>query len=166
MRVHPVVVELPQGVFERVERTAKGLKQPVQQTLVKIVKAGLPSLAKVPLEHRSELEALEAMSDGELWKTAQSEIPAAQQRQLDHLVQKNQAEDLNETERRSLDQLHAEANRLMLQKSYAYVLLKWRGHQVSGPSAWQQKQAFINHLIQQGPVTGGRNWTRQDLYER
>ena len=35
----------------------------------------------------------------------------------------------NITEQRSLDQLHAEANRLMLRKSYVYVLLKWRGHQ-------------------------------------
>jgi hypothetical protein len=32
--------------------------------------------------------------------------------------------------RQELDRLHAEANRLMLQKSYAHVLLKWRGHQV------------------------------------
>ena len=130
MTVHPVVVELPEGIFERVERTAKGLKQPVQQALVKIVEAGLPSLAKVPPEYQSELEALEAMSDEELWEIAGSEMPAAQQRQLDHLVQKNQAEGLSEAEQQSLDQLHAEANRLMLRKSYVYVLLKWRGHQV------------------------------------
>ena len=130
MSIHPVVVELPEDIYERVERTAKGLKQPVQQALMKIVEAGLPSLSKVPPEYQPELEALEAMSDEKLWEIARSEMAAAQQDRLDHLLQKNQAEDLSETEQQELDQLHAEANRLMLQKSYAHVLLKWRGHQV------------------------------------
>lgn len=131
MNVQPVVVELPESIYERVERTAKGLKQPIQQALVKIVEAGLPSLAKIPAEYQSELESLEAKSDEELWKIARGEMPAAQQRQLDRLLQKNQARGLSEAEQQSLDQLHAEANRLMLRKSYAHVLLKWRGHQVS-----------------------------------
>ena len=130
MSAYPVVVRLPESIFERVKRTAKGLRQPVQQTLVKIVEAGLPSLAKVPPEYRPELEALEAMSDERLEKIALSEMPAAQQRRLEHLLQKNQAGGLSEAEQRSLDQLHAEANRLVLRKSYVYVLLKWRGHQV------------------------------------
>jgi len=125
-----VVVELPEDIYERVERTAKGLKQPVQQALMKIVEAGLPSLAKVPPECQPELEALEAMSDEELWEIAQSEMAAAKQDRLDHLLYKNQAGGLSEAEQQDLDQLHAEANRLMLQKSYAHVLLKWRGHQV------------------------------------
>ena len=130
MSVHPVVLELPEETYERVDRTAKGLKQPVQQALLKIVEAGLPSLAKVPPEYLPELEALEAMSDEELWEIARSEMLAAQQDRLDHLLQKNQTEDLSEVEQQELDQLHTEANRLMLQKSYAHVLLKWRGHQM------------------------------------
>ena len=125
-----MVLELPEEIYERVDRTAKGLKQPVQQALLKIVEAGLPSLAKVPPEYKPELEALEAMSDEELWEIARSEMPAAQQDRLDYLLQKNQAEGLSEAERKELDRLHAEANRLMLQNSYAYVLPKWRGHQV------------------------------------
>jgi len=135
MNVYPVVVKLPASVFERVERTAKGLKQPIQQAMVKIVEAGLPSLAKVPPEYRSELEALEAMSDEGLWEIVRSEIPASQKRQLDYLLWKNQqAEGLSEAEQQLLDQLHAEANRLMLRKSYVHVILKWRGHQVPRPT--------------------------------
>jgi hypothetical protein len=134
MSVYPVVVELPANIFERVERTAKGLKQPIPQAMVRIVEAGLPSLTKVPSEYRSELEALEAMSDEELWEIARSEMPAAQQRQLGYLLRKNQAEGLSAVEQQSLEQLHAEANRLMLRKSYVYVLLKWRGHQVPKPT--------------------------------
>lgn len=134
MNVYPVEVKLPASIFERVERTAKGLKQPIQQAMVKIVEAGLPSLAKVPPEYRSELEALEAMSDESLWEIVRSEMPASQQRQLDHLLRKNQAEGLSEAEQQSLDQLHAEANRLMLRKSYIHVILNWRGHQAPRPT--------------------------------
>ena len=130
MNVHPVVVELPEDVYERVERTAKGLRQPVQQALVRIVEFGLPSLSKVPSEYHSELEALEGMSDEELWEMLASEMPSAYQSTLDYLLQKNRSEDLSESDQQGLDLLHAEANRLMLKKSYARVLLKWRGHPV------------------------------------
>lgn len=32
--------------------------------------------------------------------------------------------------------------------------------------AWEAERAFIDRLIQQGPVPGGRIWRREDLYER
>ena len=32
--------------------------------------------------------------------------------------------------------------------------------------AWQEERDFINRLIQQGPLPGGRRWRRKDLYER
>ena len=32
--------------------------------------------------------------------------------------------------------------------------------------AWQEERAFINRLIQQGPVPGGRGWRREELYDR
>lgn len=134
MSVRPIIVELPEDVYERVERAAKGLKQPVQQALVKIVEGGLPSLAKVPLEYKAELEALEAMSDEVLWEIAQSQMSDDQQERLDQLLQKSQAEGLSVAEQEELDRLHAEVNRLMLRKSYAHLLLKWRGHPVPEPT--------------------------------
>ena len=33
-------------------------------------------------------------------------------------------------------------------------------------SAWAKEKAFITDLIEQGPVSGGRSWQREDLYER
>jgi hypothetical protein len=29
---------------------------------------------------------------------------------------------------------------------------------------WQEERAFIDRLIQQGPVPGGRGWRREELY--
>ena len=33
-------------------------------------------------------------------------------------------------------------------------------------SAWEKERAFIDRLIQQGSVRGGRTWRREELYER
>lgn len=31
--------------------------------------------------------------------------------------------------------------------------------------AWAEEQAFVESLIAQGPVAGGRRWAREELYE-
>ncbi len=33
-------------------------------------------------------------------------------------------------------------------------------------TAWAKEKAFITELMEQGPVAGGRNWQREELYER
>ncbi len=33
-------------------------------------------------------------------------------------------------------------------------------------NAWEREKKFIRNLIQLGPVPGGRNWQREDLYDR
>ncbi len=33
-------------------------------------------------------------------------------------------------------------------------------------SAWEKELAFIDSLIQKGPIKGKRRWKREDLYER
>ncbi len=130
MAIHTVTLQLPKEVHERVKRFAKGIGQPVKKTLMKIMEAGLPSLKNIPLEYRSDLVGLEVLSDAELWNVAESEMPETQQRKLNHLLRKNQTGTVTPHENQALDRLRTEANRLMLRKSYAYVLLKWRGHQI------------------------------------
>jgi hypothetical protein len=125
-----LTLALPEDVYERVRRAAKGMKQPVEQALVQIVKAATPSLEKVPVEYRAELEALEDLSDVALGKVAESVLAPAQQRRLAGLLDKNQRGELTVRERQALARLRAAADRLMLRRSYAYLLLKYRGHRV------------------------------------
>lgn len=128
---HPVLtLELPEDVYEHVRRAAKGMKQPVEKALVKIVRAATPSLDKVPSEYRAELEAMEDLGDEDLWKVSQSRFATAKQRRLEVFLEKNQREELTDRERHALVELRAEADRLMLRRSYAFVLLKYRGHQI------------------------------------
>jgi hypothetical protein len=50
------------------------------------------------------------------------------QQKLSRLLRKNQAGTLTERERKALDELISESERLMLRKARAYALLKWRGY--------------------------------------
>jgi hypothetical protein len=125
-----LTVEIPAEVYERVRRAAKGMQQPVEQALVTIVRAATPSLEKVPSQYRRELEALEDLQDEQLWKVAERSLQPKQQRRLERLLDKNQRGKLLEDERHALARLRADVDRLMLRRSYAYLLLKYRGHPI------------------------------------
>ncbi|MBE2232943.1 MAG: hypothetical protein IAE85_05560 [Anaerolinea sp.] len=131
MNAYSVTVDLPEILFKRIERTAQGLNQPMPQALLKIVESNLPSLDKVPVPYRTELEAMESWSDQQLWRSAKEAMSDRMQQELGDLLDKNRHDNLSTTEQARLDQLHAEANRLMLRKSYALALLKWRGNQLT-----------------------------------
>ncbi len=128
---HPVVtLELPDDIYERVRRAAKGMNQPVETALVNIVRAATPSLEKVPAEYRALLEAMEDLGDDELWRIARSRLAPAKQRRWELLLDKNQRGEPTDREKQALGELRAEGDRLMLQRSYATLLLKYRGHRV------------------------------------
>src|SRR5919108_784540 len=97
-----ITVELPEEVYERVQRTARGMQQPLEQALVRIVTAAMPSLERVPHMYHKELEAMEALSDTELWREVESQITATQQGQLTRLQRKHQRGTMTERERQTL----------------------------------------------------------------
>src|ERR1700687_4799953 len=125
-----ITVELSEEVYEQVKRAAQGMKRPLERVLASIVKAATPSLEKVPSEYRSELENLEIRGDEQLWRIARSQLPAEHQRRLMRLLRKLESGGLTDREQQSLTQLREEADRLTLRKSYAYLLLKYRGHRI------------------------------------
>jgi hypothetical protein len=125
-----LTLELPEEIYERVRRAAKGMKQPVEKALVRIVRAATPSLDKVPRKYRAELEAMEALGDDELWGITKSQLSPDEQGRLTNLLEKNDCSRLNARDRRTLNELGTAADRLMLRRSYAYLLLKYRGHRI------------------------------------
>lgn len=65
------------------------MNQSVEKALVDIVRAATPTLEKVPEKYREALEALEVVSDDELWRILRSRLAPAQQRRLERLLTKN-----------------------------------------------------------------------------
>jgi hypothetical protein len=123
-------VELPEDVYERVRRAAAATNQPMETTLAAIVRGATPSLDKVPRQYRAELEAMEVLGDDELAGFTQAGLSAAKQRRLAHLLDKKQQGDLTNRQQSALAELQSEADRLMLRRAYAALLLKYRGHQL------------------------------------
>lgn len=123
-----ITVELPEEVYRHVKRAAEGMKRPVERVLARIVKGATPSLRKVPAQYRSDLESMETLGDEELWKIAESRVPAEHQRRLERLLDHSQSGELTKREQQTLTRLRNEADRLTLRKSYAYLLLKYRGY--------------------------------------
>jgi len=126
-----LTLELPEEIYEHLKRAAEDLGQPLETVLMQAVQAGLPpSVEDLPPEDREEFAAMARLSDEELREIARSSLPASKQRQLSRLLHKEQESNLTEEERRKLEALHQEVDRITLRKAHAYALLKWRNRRV------------------------------------
>ncbi|MBC8447857.1 MAG: hypothetical protein H8D78_08915 [Chloroflexi bacterium] len=125
-----VTLELPHTIYLPARRMAEATDRPLEDLLVRALQASLPPLDGLPAELTEELIELESLGDESLWRVMVSRVPATQQRGLDRLLRKNQAGTLTERERQKLDQLQREADRVMLRKARAAVLLRFRGHRL------------------------------------
>jgi hypothetical protein len=122
-----LMLELPEALYETVKRAAAAMKQPIEKAVAHIIELGLPPL-DAPTEFEEDLKALEALDDEALWEVLFSKVSLATQRKLHWFLEKNQSGTLTERERIQLDTLQQEADKVMLRKAHAAVLLKWRGH--------------------------------------
>jgi len=98
--------------------------------LVKALKASMPSLEGLDPELTAELEGLEGLNDESLRGIMRSRISDVQLAELEDLLDKNQAGTLRAEGRKRLSALQREADRLMLRKARAAVVLKFRGHRL------------------------------------
>lgn len=125
-----VTLELPQTIYLPVKRMAEVTNRSLEDLLVCALKASLPPLDGLPSELVEDLVGLESLDDESLRQVMVSKVSTAQQRELDRLLHKNQAGTLTEQERQKLDRLQREADRVMLRKARAAVLLRFRGHRL------------------------------------
>ena len=125
-----VTLELPQTIYLPARRMAEVTNRSLEDLLVSALKASLPPLDGLPSELIEDLVELESLDDESLRQVMVSKVPTGQQRELDRLLRKNQAGTLTEQERQKLDRLQREADRVMLRKARAAVLLRFRGHRL------------------------------------
>jgi plasmid stability protein len=130
------MLELPEDIYERLRRAAKAMNRPMEKALVDIVRAATPSLEKVPVEYHAELDAMEDSGDAALLRIANGSLGPAKHRRMERLLEKNQRGALSDRERQVLSELRAEGDRLMLKRSYAILLLKYRGRSLPRPEGF------------------------------
>lgn len=126
-----VEIELPDSVYRQLARIAEETAQPIAMLAAQSVMSNLPpSAADTSPELRGELLRLQMLEADDLLKVAQSQMAIASHERQAELLERNQDGLLTGTERQELTALRAASDRLMLQKAYAWSVLRWRGQRV------------------------------------
>jgi len=126
-----VTLELPEPLWEWAQRTATVTQRPVEKVLVDSLSATIPPpLDDIPDEFRNELALLETKNDDDLWTITRSSLSPKTLRQYDELLDKNSKGTLTTQEKRKLEKLRKDAERIMLMRARAFVLLQWRGYRL------------------------------------
>ncbi len=142
MSTDTITIHLPGGLYRRLARLADLTKQPLEGLIVQTLSSSLPPLPDdLPPATRDALQALEALSDDELWQRARATFPEEQYARLTALRERRRDGALPTDEQAELDQLLEAADLLTLQKAYGAVLLKWRGYRLPPVSALSEARA-------------------------
>lgn len=134
MAVQTITLELPEDIYQRLQRMAEAIQRPIEEVTFQTIRGNLPpSVDDLPPELRDELAALQNLDDKALWAIVKESLPPDQWRRHEHLLRKNQAGTLTAAEREELARLRAATDRFVFRRSYALALLKWRGYALPIP---------------------------------
>lgn len=126
-----ITLTLPDDAAQRYQRGAIIARKRLDEFLVeRLVDVVHPLADDLPFPLDRELKKLEKLDDEALWEIARSRLSPKRQRLYDDLLQKNSQGNITPDEKEKLQLLGQDARRLTLKKSHAFMLLKWRGHQI------------------------------------
>lgn len=137
MTAHTVTLDLPQQVYEQIQRAAEKTRRPFNDLLVEAVTAVAPVIDSISSDLRTSLAQMAYLNDAALWRAARATLTVEQKTRLETLHRKQQSEGLTlqeQKEEQALRKLHQET---LLVKAQAVVLLKQRNYAVSDPSMFQ-----------------------------
>ena len=125
-----VTLRLPEELHHRLAAAAAATRRSLEEILLHALRIGSPpAWDDAPPEHQAELAAMDRFDDDALWKLARGRRSEAEMGRYDELLEQNAAGALGDAGS-ELEMLKREADRFMLIKAHAAVLLRWRGHDV------------------------------------
>jgi hypothetical protein len=133
MSGHPVTLDLPDAVYERIRRAAERAQRPLADVLVEAVTAVAPVVDAAPESLKSALAQLAYLNDATLWQVARATLPGDQRARLEDLHDQKQRRPLSDEERDEEEALLRMYRETMLVRAQAAVLLGQRGYDVSNP---------------------------------
>lgn len=133
MPTQTVTLQIPEILYQRLVNTACATQRPVEEVMLHALQVGSPpTWDDVPEEFQADLAALDKLDNNTLWQIFQSRKTALDMERYDILLEANSS-GITEAQRLELTALRREADRFMLCKAQAAVLLRWRGHNVPTP---------------------------------
>lgn len=131
MTTRTVTLELPDGLYTRLQQTAQATDRSLDDLLLHAIEVGSPPRWEdAPAEFQADLAALDRLDDEALWRIARSRQTEADMERYQELLDKNANGVLSDDERDELEELRTEFDRFMLRKVHAAALLRWRGYQI------------------------------------
>lgn len=132
MATQKVTVELSESVFEQLTRIARATQQPLELLAAQSIASNLPPTPdNAPVEIQAELLQMQTWEDTDLLSITKRHINKELQQRHIELLEKNQIQgELTAAQRQELSELRINADKLMLQKAYAWSVLRWRGHRI------------------------------------
>ena len=129
MTVQTINLQLPDAIYQRLQRMADATNQPIEEVLIQTICGNLPpSLDDLTPEFRGIVADLQHLNDDALWAIAKDALPSGPWRRHQHLLNKLQHDTLTADEQQELADLRTATDRFVLRRSYALALLKWHGH--------------------------------------
>lgn len=132
MPTQTVQIDLPEEVFRRLEGMAALTRRPLADVISQTIQGNLPPMFDdVPAEQRDLVAELQGLSDEALRAIARESLPVTHRRRQQRLLRQGEMRTLDSAEQTALADLREGTDRLVLRRSYALALLKWRGSLVS-----------------------------------
>jgi hypothetical protein len=118
---------LPDELYEAIRRNAQATHEPPESMLLRSLRISLPPLDGLPAAVAEDLVQLEALDDEALRAVVHERVGEDTSEEIEELLEKNREGLLDDAEVGRLDALRHEADRTMLRKARAAVLLRFRG---------------------------------------
>ncbi len=119
-----ITLNLPEKTILQAQQAAAALKRPVEDVLVDMLTAVLPSVHDAPEALQTELTQMTWVDNKTLWDIARSTMTNEDQRKLQQL---SKMPNRSSADERMLEKLRNEYGRITLLKSRAYAILSLRG---------------------------------------
>ena len=131
MAVQSITLNIPQSIYDQIQRAAEKKHRSVDEVLVEALTAVAPVLETASTDLQRALAQMAYLNDAALWQAARTSMMAEQQARLAALHDKQQREGLTleeQEEEQTLLKLYRET---LLVRAQAAALLKQRNDDVS-----------------------------------
>ena len=126
-----ITLDLPENLYQRLIHTAEATQQSLETILLRTIQQGSPpNWQDIPPEFQTDIAALDRLNDEDLWTIARSHLDETDLERYDDLLDRNSSGTLTPNEQLELQHQRQTAERFMLSKAQAIVILRWRGHNI------------------------------------
>jgi hypothetical protein len=134
MTTQTVSINLAEELYRQVQQRAKRRNRSVADELAVVVEDALSAgdaWVGIPGDIAAEVAQLRHLDDDHLWRAARMKMPAEKSERMQTLSRQLKAEGLTKAEEEEIRQLQHYAQRIMLVRAEAAVLLQERGFDIA-----------------------------------